>query len=167
MLVSPLFERIVLPFSRNLKKLGIQVTTRTVDPSQYRRRLNTFDYDVIVGGAGQSLSPGNEQRSYWGSKAADLEGGRNYIGIKDPVVDSLVERLIAAPSRKELVQTVRALDRVLQWGHYLIPHWHAKYDRISYWDKFGIPSKTPTQGNQFLAWWIDTEKEKKLKENLK
>ena len=167
LLVSPLFERIVLPFSKNLKKLGIHVTTRTVDPSQYRRRLNTFDYDVIVGGAGQSLSPGNEQRSYWGSKAADLEGGRNYIGIKDPVVDSLVERLIAAPSRKELVQTVRALDRVLQWGHYLIPHWHAKYDRISYWDKFGIPSKTPTQGNQFLAWWIDTEKEKKLKENLK
>jgi len=113
LLVSPLFERIVLPFAKNLEKLGVAVRVRTVDPSQYRRRIDTFDFDVIVGGAGQSLSPGNEQRSYWGSTAADIEGGRNTIGIKDPVIDELIEKVIAAPDRKALVASVKALDRVL------------------------------------------------------
>jgi microcin C transport system substrate-binding protein len=166
LLVSPLFERIVLPFAKNLEKLGVQARVRTVDPSQYRRRLDTFDYDVIVGGAGQSLSPGNEQRSFWGSAAADIEGGRNFIGIKDPVIDELIEKVIAAPDRKSLVTSVRALDRVLQWGHWVIPHWHAKYDRIAYWDKFGRPKITPTQGNQFLAWWVDPKKEAALKSKI-
>ncbi|MBT3306217.1 MAG: ABC transporter substrate-binding protein [Alphaproteobacteria bacterium] len=166
LLVSPLFERIVLPFAKNLEKLGVSVRVRTVDPSQYRRRIDTFDFDVIVGGAGQSLSPGNEQRSYWGSKAADIEGGRNTIGIKDPVIDELIEKVIAAPDRKALVTAVRALDRVLLWGHWLIPHWHAKYDRVAYWDKFGRPKITPLQGNQFLTWWVDATKEDALKSKL-
>jgi len=166
LLVSPLFERIVLPLAKNLEKLGVALSVRTVDPSQYRRRLDTFDFDVIVGGAGQSLSPGNEQRSYWGSKAADIEGGRNTIGIKDPVVDALIEKVIAAPDRKSLVTSVRALDRVLQWGHWVIPHWHIKYDRIAFWDKFGRPKVTPTQGNQFLTWWVDANKEDALKNKL-
>jgi len=166
LLVSPLFERIVLPFAKNLEKLGVKLNVRTVDPSQYRRRLDTYDFDVIVGGAGQSLSPGNEQRSYWGSTSADIEGGRNYIGIKDPVIDELVEKVIAAPDRKALVTSVRALDRVLQWGHWLIPHWHAKYDRVAYWDKFGRPKITPIQGNQFLAWWVDAKKDEALKSKL-
>jgi microcin C transport system substrate-binding protein len=122
LLVSPLFERIVLPFAKNLEKLGVAVRVRTVDPSQYRRRIDTFDFDVIVGGAGQSLSPGNEQRSYWGSAAAGIEGGRNTIGIKDPVIDELIEKVIAASDRKALVASVKALDRVLQWGHWVIPH---------------------------------------------
>ena len=166
LLVSPLFERIVLPFAKNLEKLGVKLNVRTVDPSQYRRRLDTYDFDVIVGGAGQSLSPGNEQRSYWGSTSADIEGGRNYIGIKDPVIDELVEKVIAAPDRKALVTSVRALDRALQWGHWLIPHWHAKYDRVAYWDKFGRPKITPIQGNQFLAWWVDAKKDEALKSKL-
>ena len=166
LLVSPLFERIVLPFAKNLEKLGVTVRVRTVDPSQYRRRIDTFDFDVIVGGAGQSLSPGNEQRSYWGSTAADIEGGRNTIGIKDPVIDELIEKVITAPDRKALVASVKALDRVLQWGHWVIPHWHAKYDRVAYWDKFGRPKITPLQGNQFLAWWVDPKKEDALKSKL-
>ena len=166
LLVSPLFERIVLPFAKNLEKLGVAVRVRTVDPSQYRRRIDTFDFDVIVGGAGQSLSPGNEQRSYWGSTAADIEGSRNTIGIKDKVIDELIEKVIAAPDRKTLVASVKALDRVLQWGHWVIPHWHAKYDRVAYWDKFGRPRITPIQGNQFLAWWVDPKKEEALKSNI-
>jgi len=163
LLVSPLFERVVLPFAKNLEKLGVKVKVRTVESSQYQRRVDTHDYDVIVGGAGQSLSPGNEQRSFWGSVAADTEGGRNTIGIKDPVIDELIEKVIAAPDRKALITSVRALDRVLQWGYYLIPHFHSKYDRIAYWNKFGHPKVTPIQGNQFLAWWVDPAKEKALK----
>ena len=166
LLVSPLFERIVLPFAKNLEKLGVEVSVRTVDPSQYRRRLDTFDFDVIVNGWGQSLSPGNEQRSFWGSAGADIEGGRNFTGIKDPVIDELIEKVIAAADRKSLVTSVRALDRVLQWGHWVIPHWHAKYDRIAYWDKFGRPAITPVQGNQFMAWWVDPVKEDALKSKL-
>ena len=166
LLVSPLFERIVLPFAKNLEKLGVQLNVRTIDPSQYRRRLDTFDFDVIVGGASQSLSPGNEQRSFWGSKAAGVEGGRNRIGIKNKVVDALIEKIIAAPNRKSLITSVRALDRVLQWGHWVIPHWHAKYDRIAFWDKFGRPEITPIQGNQFLTWWVDVKKENTLKSKL-
>jgi microcin C transport system substrate-binding protein len=166
LLVSPLFERVVLPFAKNLEKLGVKARVRTVDPSQYRRRLDTFDFDIIVGGWGQSLSPGNEQRSFWGSRAADIEGGRNFIGIKNPVIDELIEKVIAAPDRKALVTSVRALDRVLQWGHWVIPHWHAKYDRVAHWDKFGRPAITPLQGNQFLAWWVDPKKEEALKSKL-
>ncbi len=166
LLVSPTFERIVLPFVKNLEKLGVTASVRTVDPSQYRRRIDTHDFDVIVGGAGQSLSPGNEQRSFWGSAAADQEGGRNTIGIKDPVIDELIEKVIAAPDRKALVTSVRALDRVLQWGHWLVPNWHSKFDRIAYWNKFNRPEIIPIQGNQFLAWWIDPVKESALKGKL-
>ena len=166
LLVSPLFERIVLPFAKNLEKLGVKMRVRTVDPSQYRRRLDTFDFDIIVGSWGQALSPGNEQRSFWGSRGADIEGGRNTIGIKDMVIDELIEKVIAAPNRKALVTSVRALDRVLQWGHWVIPHWHAKYDRVAYWGKFGRPAVTPLQGNQFVAWWVDPKKEEALKSKL-
>ncbi|MGH6661606.1 MAG: extracellular solute-binding protein [Rhodospirillales bacterium] len=165
LLVSPLFERIVLPFARNLEKLGIKIRVRTVDSAQYRRRLDTFDFDIIVGSFGQSLSPGNEQRSFWSSSSADLEGGRNFMGIKDPAIDALIEKLIAAPDRKSLIAATRALDRVLQWGFYLIPHFHAPYDRVAYWDMFGRPKVTPIRGNQFDAWWIDAEKQKALGRN--
>ena len=167
LLVSPLFERIVLPFARNLEKLGIKIRVRTVDSAQYRRRLDTFDFDIIVGSFGQSLSPGNEQRSFWSSSSADLEGGSNFIGIKDPAIDALIEKLIAAPDRKSLIAATRALDRVLQWGFYLIPHFHAPYDRVAYWDMFGRPKVTPIRGNQFDAWWIDAEKQKALGRNRK
>lgn len=162
LLRSPLFERIVLPFAQNLEKLGIKARVRTVDPSQYRRRLDTHDYDVIVGGAGQSLSPGNEQRAFWGSEAADKEGGRNTIGIKDPAIDELIEILIAAPNRKSLITATRVLDRVLQWGHYVIPHWHIPYDRVAYWNIFDRPKITPDSGNQLMTWWVNAEKEAQL-----
>lgn len=163
LLISPLFERIVLPFAQNLEKLGVKVSVRTVDTAQYVRRLDTYDFDVIVSTFGQSLSPGNEQRSYWGSTSVNMEGGRNYLGISDPVVDELIEKIIAAPDRAALVTATRALDRVLQWGHWLVPHWHIKYDRIAYWNKFGRPDITPVQGNQFMAWWIDDAKAEALK----
>ncbi|MCP4042170.1 MAG: ABC transporter substrate-binding protein [Gammaproteobacteria bacterium] len=155
LLVSPLFERIVLPFSRNLKRLGIKARVRTVDTAQYIKRLETFDFDAIVTTFGQSLSPGNEQRFYWGSAAVDIPGSRNYIGVRDPVIDELIETLIAAPDRKGLITRTRALDRVLQWGHYLTPHWHIPFDRLAYWNKFHRPEITPMRGAQFDTWWIE------------
>jgi len=163
LLVSPLFERIVLPFSKNLEKLGVAVNIRTVDTAQYQRRVDTYDFDMIVGTFGQSLSPGNEQRSFWGSQNVSMEGGRNYMGINDPVIDELIETIIAAPNRDALVTAVRALDRVLQWGHWLIPQFHSKSDRIAYWDKFGRPDIIPTRGNQFMTWWIDNAKAEALR----
>ncbi|MEK9754374.1 MAG: extracellular solute-binding protein, partial [Rhodospirillaceae bacterium] len=166
LLVSPLFERIVLPFAKNLERLGIKASVRTVDSSQYRRRLDTYDFDMVVGSFGQSLSPGNEQRDFWGSHSAGLEGGRNLIGIKDPAVDALIEKIISAPDRAGLITATRALDRVLQWGFLVIPHWHITYDRVVYWDKFGRPKITPVQGNQFTAWWVDTAKATALKGKL-
>lgn len=166
LLVSPLFERIVLPFAKNLEKLGVKATVRTVDSSQYVRRLDTHDFDMVVGNFGQSLSPGNEQRSFWGSKAADIEGGRNIMGIKTPAIDALIEKVIGATDRQALITATRALDRVLQWGHWVIPHWHIKYDRVAYWNKFGRPKITPVQGNQFTAWWVDAAKAQALKGKL-
>lgn len=167
LLVSPLFERIALPFAKNLEKLGITMTVRTIDTAQYRRRLDTFDFDMVVGGFGQSLSPGNEQRDFWSSDSADREGGRNIMGIKSKAVDAIIEQLIAAPTRQDLVTACKALDRVLQWGHYMIPNWHAPYDRIAYWDKFAQPKITPTRGNQLFAWWVDAAKAKSLPERKK
>ncbi len=162
MLVSPLFERIVLPFVQNLKRLGIDVRVRVVDSAQYQRRILDFDYDMIVANWGQSLSPGNEQRNFWGSAAADRPGSRNLTGIKDPAVDELIELVIAAPTRESLVARVRALDRVLQWQHIVIPHWHIPYDRVVYWNKFGRPEATPIQGVQLFAWWVDRAKAEAL-----
>lgn len=164
LLVTPLFERIALPFVKNLERLGIEANVRTVDTAQYRRLLDQFDYDVIVGNWPQSDSPGNEQRSFWGSSYADKPGSQNYIGIADPTVDALIEAVIAAPDRQSLIDRVRALDRVLQWGHWVIPQWHIPYDRIAYWDKFGKPSVVPDQGVQFSTWWIDPEKARAVEE---
>jgi microcin C transport system substrate-binding protein len=162
LLVSPLFERIVLPFNKNLTRLGIDVTVRTVDTAQYRQRLTEFDYDVVVGSWGQSLSPGNEQRDYWTTEAATRPRSRNLSGIKNPAIDALVELLISAPTRKSLVARTRALDRALQWSHIVVPHWHIAYDRIARWDKFGIPKNIPAQGVVTNAWWINPKKEAAL-----
>ncbi len=155
LLVSPLFERVVLPFKQNLKRLGIEVRVRTVDSAQYQKRVQNFDYDMIVGTWGQSLSPGNEQRNYWGSDAAARIGSRNLAGLKDPVVDKLIEKLIAAPSRKDLVTYTRALDRVLLWKFLVIPHFHIPFDRVLYWNMFGIPKVTPDSGASLFTWWVD------------
>ena len=131
-----------------------------------RDRLNTYDYDMIVSSFGQSLSPGNEQRSFWGSKTAIMEGGRNYIGITNPAIDILIEHIIEAKDRKELVTATRSLDRALQWGHWVIPHWHIAYDRIAYWDKFGQPTVAPANGVQLMNWWIDQSKASNLSNKL-
>lgn len=153
LLVQPTWERISLPFVRNLERLGIQARVRTVDTAQYENRIENFDFDMIVDVWGQSLSPGNEQRLYWTCAAAESPGSRNSPGICDPAVDALVEQVIAAPDRESLVARTRALDRALLWGHYVIPHWHIGYDRVAYWDRFGRPDEIPMLGVQVLSWW--------------
>ena len=162
LLVQQNFERLVLPFKRNLARLGIDMSVRLVDQSQYINRLNEYDFDMVSGLWGQSDSPGNEQREFWGSTAADQPGSRNTIGIKDPVIDALIELIIQAPTRESLVARCRALDRVLLWGHYVVPNWHSRADRILYWDKFSRPEVTPLQGTSTSYWWYDQEKAARL-----
>ena len=133
LLRSPLFERIVLPMKRNLKKLGINVSIRTVqDDSQYIRRLEDFDYDMIVVNYGSIISPGNEQKSYWGSATADQKASPNYMGVRNSVVDEIIDKLISAKSRKELVTYTKVLDRVLLFNYYLIPQFHIGHYRVAY-----------------------------------
>ena len=148
------FERILLPFKRNLADLGIDLVIRRVDVSQYINRLRSRDFDLIVGGFGQSNSPGNEQREYWHSSSADNPGSRNFIGLKDPAVDSLVEGLINADSRQSLIAHTRALDRVLLWGHYVVPNWHIKTWRVAYWNRFEHPKVTPQYDIGLHTWWV-------------
>jgi microcin C transport system substrate-binding protein len=158
LLNGPSFERHTLPFVKNLERLGIQATVRAVDPAQYQNRMDDFDFDMVVASFGQSLSPGNEQREYWGSEAADIPGSRNIIAIKDPVVDHLIDRIIEAPTREDLVTATRALDRVLRWGHYVIPHWHSRIFRVAYWNKFDRPETNPPYGLPLFSWWVDPVK---------
>jgi microcin C transport system substrate-binding protein len=162
LLVQPAFERVVLPFRSNLERLGAKVNVRTVDPSQYQKRIDAFEFDMVIGSFGQSLSPGNEQRDYWGSSNADIAGSRNIIGVKDKVVDALIEAVITAPDRKELIERTRALDRVLLWGHYVIPNWHIRSFRVAYWNKFSRPLVVPKYALGFDTWWIDSDKAAKL-----
>ena len=163
LLVSPLFERIVQPYMRNLERLGIKTSLRVVDVPQYRRRLDTFDFDIVVGNFGQSQSPGNEQRDFWGSAAADEDGSRNLIGIKNPAVDKLIDKIIFADDRAELVAATRALDRVLLWNNYVVPQWYSPYTRVAYWDRFGHPKKLPSQSVGFpTIWWWDDAAASKL-----
>lgn len=159
LLNNPQFERIVLPYKKTLERLGIEATVRTLaDTSQYRRRSDAFDYDMIVGGFAQSESPGNEQRDMFGSEAAKREGSLNSMGLADPIVDELIEGVIAAPDRASLVTRTRAFDRVLLWGQYLIPNWHISTDRIAFWNKFGRPTVVPKNGVQIDTWWFDPAK---------
>ena len=162
LLDNPQFERIVLPFVDNLKRMGITARVRTVDTAQYERRMDTFDYDMTVVAFGESLSPGNEQREYWGSRAADEQGSRNVLGIKSKVVDALVEELIQSPDRPSLVAHTRALDRVLQYGYYVIPQFHLGAFRIAYWDKFRRPAISPKYAVGLDTWWVDPGLEKSV-----
>ncbi|HCI47418.1 MAG TPA: hypothetical protein DFI00_08990 [Rhodospirillaceae bacterium] len=148
------FERVVLPFRQNLERLGIDVSVRLVDSNQYVQRVRDFDFDMITQVLPQSDSPGNEQREYWHSSNVDVSGSRNYMGVSDPVVDRLVEMVIQAPDRDELVYRVRALDRVLLHGHYVIPHWHLTRDRVAYWNKLQRPEVTPKNGIDLNNWWV-------------
>lgn len=160
---EPMFERWTQPFLRNLERLGIKATFRVVDASQYQNRMDSFDYDMTVSVFGQSLSPGNEQFDTWGSSKADVKGSRNLIGVRDPVVDALLEKLVHADSREDLITVCRALDRVLLWQYYVIPHWYIGSYRIAYWDKFGQPDIAPKYGLAVTdSWWIDAGKVGKI-----
>ena len=151
---APAWERIVLPYVRNLKKLGMNVQVRVMDVLQYKNRLDHFDFDMFVMVWGQSLSPGNEQRYFWGSASADQPGSYNFAGIKDPLVDALIEEVIGADTREELETAVRALDRVLLHGFYVVPHWFSPVLRFAYWNKFGMPESEPMKGISPMTWWI-------------
>lgn len=163
LLVSPSFERVIAPFANNLKKLGISVSYRTIDPALYTRRLQSFDFDMVVSVFGQSQSPGNEQRDYWHSQAADREGSRNLAGIKDPAVDALVDRIIYAETQEDLTAACRALDRVLWYGYYLVPNWYLNKHRVAYRNIFQRPATLPLYYDYFqelMTWWIRPEHDK-------
>ena len=148
LLAEPPFERITLPFAKNLERLGITARVRTVDTAQYQNREDSFDFDMIVGN--------------WTSARAGVPGSRNLAGIRDPVVDALVEALIAAPDRPSLVDRTRALDRVLLWRFYVVPHWHIQDFRVASWDMFGRPAVSPKYELGFDTWWIDPAKAARL-----
>ncbi len=155
---NPQFEKWVLPFIRNLERMGVKANFRVVDTAQYQNRVNTFDFDMTIGAFGQSNSPGNEQRDFWGSNKADIEGSRNLIGIKDPVVDEIIDMIIQADSREDLVTKVRALDRILLWNHYVIPMWHYNKWRIAYWKKLQHPDNLSGISPLITqTWWAQSE----------
>lgn len=162
LLSEPALERVALPYAENLRRLGIDARVRTVDTAQYQNRSDNFDFDMTVGVFAQSESPGNEQRDFWYSTKADVPGSRNLPGIKDPVVDQLVDLIIAAPDRASLVARTRALDRVLLWGFYLVPQYHNTVDRIAYWDRFAWPKVPSRRGFDLSLWWLDAGKDKAL-----
>jgi len=153
-------ERFINFYKPSLVRLGVDVTVRSVDDVQYENRLHNFDFDIITASWPQSLSPGNEQRDMWGSQAADTHGSRNYIGIKNPAVDALIERVIFAKSRREQVAATRALDRVLLWNHYVVPQF--AHDKVwaARWDRFARPDPLPRYGGAAFpaVWWWDAER---------
>ena len=159
LIVSPSDEKIALAYQSNLKKLGITMEVRTVDSSQYQARLLNYDFDMIKRYWGVSLSPGNEQQFYWGSEVGKKDGSRNYAGIDSPVVDALIKNLINATDREELTTAIHALDRVLLWGHYVVPLYHSNKDRIAYWNFFEYPDKIPLYGIVIESWWLNKDKQ--------
>lgn len=167
----PVFEKWVGPYLRNLERLGVKASMRIVDPAQYLNRMNEFDYDMTVGEqpfwGGMSNSPGNEQRENWGSAAAGHNGSENWIGVKDPVVDEIIEMLIKAPSRESLLAHTHALDRILLWSHYVVPAYVKPDIWWARWSRMGRPDITPFAGQHPALWWYDAEKAEKLAAFLK
>ena len=159
-------ERVMNPFVENLKRLGIDATIRTVDASQYQNRMEQFDFDMTTLRYGQSTSPGNELWDRFGSGAADTPGSSNYAGVADPVVDALIREVVQADSRDALVEASRALDRVLLFGHYAIPHWYLGAFRLAWWDRFGRPETRPAYGLGLDTWWLDPERNARVQEVL-
>jgi microcin C transport system substrate-binding protein len=160
LLVSPSFERVMAGYVKNLDKLGIQADYRTIDPALYIDRLNRFDFDMTVHVFGQSQSPGNEQRDFWHSSAADRQGSRNLVGIKNPVVDHLVDKIIYAERQEELTAACKALDRVLWYGYYLVPNWYVARHRVTYWNRFARPDKLPlyySPMQMLMTWWVSSQ----------
>ncbi len=154
---DPAFERIALPYRQALERIGIGISIRVIDPAQYQNRIRSFDFDITTHSWGQSLSPGNEQRDQWGSEAADRTGSQNVAGIKDPAVDALVDRIIFAKDRAELVAATKALDRVLLHHNYVVPQWTSGVIRTARWNRFGRPEKLPEYGGAAFPalWWYD------------
>jgi microcin C transport system substrate-binding protein len=157
---DPAYERIALFYKPSLERIGVATSVRIVDDAQYENRRRNFDYDIIIDSWPESLSPGNEQREYWGAQAADAPGSRNTIGIKNPAVDALIDRVIFAKDRAELVAATHALDRVLLWNHYVVPQWNYPKVRTARWDRFSRPAELPEYGlSGFPAlWWLDADK---------
>lgn len=163
LLRNPQFERVTSPFIKNLEKLGVEANIRTVqEDAQYQKRLEEFDFDMAVALYPSSLSPGNELLDIWSSAAATTQGSRNLAGVQDKAVDGLLQEVTSAASRKELITAVRALDRVLQFGHYMVPHWHLGRFRVAWWDKFSRPTVLPIYGITLDTWWLDEAKLKRL-----
>ena len=150
------FDRILLPYQQALEKLGIGMTIRVVDAPQYTQRVKTYDFDMIIENFPQSHAPGNEQREYWGSASAEKPASRNIIGIQNPAVDHLIEKIIYAPSREDVIAATRALDRVLLWNRYVVLQWHRPSEWIAYWNTFSRPARLPSQSPGWLqTWWYD------------
>ena len=147
------FDRVMAPYVKNLAKLGIKASYRMIDPALYQDRIRAFDFDMVVHTYGQAQSPGNEQRNYWTSAAADQEGGGNLAGIKSPAVDSLVDSLIYAETQDELTAACKALDRVLWYGYYVVPNWYLAYHRVAFADKFRRPETLPLYYNPYQLLW--------------
>lgn len=164
LIVAPAFKRVIQPYVNNLKQLGITASIRLVDSPQYLKRLESFDFDIVISSFPQSESPGNEQRFFWGSQAADTPGSRNLAGIKSPAVDKLIDKIIFAKNREELITATRALDRVLLFSHYVIPNWHTAFERIAYWNRFEQPKVLPSRAiGAVTTWWYAPEKAEQLK----
>ena len=157
---DPNSERFFLFYKPSLERLGVAVTVRTVDDAQYENRLRQWDFDVVTTSWGQSLSPGNEQRGFWGTQAADQPGSRNICGIKNPAVDAMIERVIFTKNRDDLIAATKALDRVLLWNHYVVPQWTYGKTRSARWDRFSRPDPLPKYGLSAFPtiWWWDSNK---------
>jgi len=167
LLVSPQFARISEPFKNNLQKIGVDMEIKIVQAAEYEEKLRNFKFDMVVVGFGQSRSPGNEQRYMWGSEAASQPGTRNYMGIENPAIDALIDIIVQAANRKELIDALQAMDRILTHQFYLVPHWYIAYDRVVYWNKFSRPKLNPSQAsilnNSIEWWWWDEEQAAQLK----
>ncbi len=163
LLGEPRMERFALPFKQWCERVGVEVRLRTVDPVQYQKRMDEFDFEATIELFANSLSPGNEQREFWGSKAADTKGSRNTLGVKDPAIDKLVELIVSAPDRKSLITRSRAFDRVLLWNQFFVPQYYSTTWWVAYWDKFGRPDRLAKYSPRgWTTWWIDAEKERTL-----
>ncbi|MFN3625722.1 MAG: extracellular solute-binding protein [Hyphomicrobium sp.] len=160
------FERIILPYIANLKRIGVDASLRMVDPAQYERRMKSFDFDLAIQRYALRLTPGNELQSFWGSEAAKMDGSFNLSGISDPVVDALINKVVEAKSRQELVTAARSLDRVLRAGHYWVPQWYKAEHNVAFWNKYSRPAIKPKYDEGVVdTWWFDPEKAAKLKQN--
>lgn len=157
LLYQPNFERVVQPFIKNLKKIGIIASLKVLDAVSYSNKVKNYNFDMMVISYPVSLSPGNELKYFWGSLSADIRGSQNYMGIKNPAIDTLIDHVIIAKNRKELLTSVKALDRVMLNNYYVIPQWHSSSYRIAYWNKFNQPKIHPKYSIGIMTWWFKDE----------